>query len=497
LNRGSTASRCSTALLLLAVLGCVSCGVPLAPGYGIERERIEVHYIAGSAPHLAIRAQYLLNNLGSGRLTSVAALFPGKTPYGTQNLKVEIDGRQVSVVPASGQNAGSPSEEEVEMPFDPPWAMREKRNLLIQYDLDVPVGGEADTAHGDYFYLPSSGFPKFEEPKIVFAHNIERPVPMDFTLQVPRNFRVHAPGSLARRRDSGDQTEWHFRIGRHDPDPFVVSGAYQEEVVTASEVEVAFWTFEPIPADAVNAARIRLTATLAAYTDAFGLLSKPPLKVWIVLVRSTLGENARSTGPAWAGGFPDGLLLNEGAFSGGIQSDDFLSAAEAALAQLWIGTRVRIGPDAELVLTDGFEKYATIVAAEARGGVAGRRQDVESVLRAYDRARNEAVDEPLSQITVGDPLKQRLIAYDRAALFFVALEDTYGEAPIRRGIAHLVKALRGNTVGLSDLRAALEQETRKNMAEAFRVWLNQPGIPDDFRKRYETDLAKGNAESDR
>lgn len=480
------------------MLGCASCTTPLTPGYGIERERIEVHYVPGSPPHLAVRAEYLLNNLGSGELTSVAVVLPGKTPYGMQNLRVEMGGQRISGVSTSRENAEASPEEEVELPFDPPWATRQKRSLVIQYDLDAPAGGEAaGAADRGYFYLPSSGFPEFQEPKILFARVVERPIRMDFTLRVPHNFLVHAAGSPARTRHHGGETEWHYRIGRRDPDPFVIAGAYEEQVVKASNVEVAFWTFEPIPTDAVNAARTRLTATLAAYTDAFGPLSKPPLKVWIVRARSAADQSPSNSGPAWGGGFPDGLLVNEGAFPGGVQSEDFLSTAETALAQLWIGARVRIRPEAELVLTDGFDKYATILAAEARGGASERHREVESVLRAYDRARNEAVDEPLSQITIGDPLKQRLIAYDRASLFFIALEDTYGEAEIRRGIARLVSALRGNAVGLSDLRAALEQEAGKNMADFFRVWLNQPGIPDDFRKRYEVEAAKRNAESGR
>jgi aminopeptidase N len=44
--------------------------------------------------------------------------------------------------------------------------------------------------------------------------------------------------------------------------------------------------------------------------------------------------------------------------------------------------------------------------------------------------------------------------------------------------------LRGSEVGYDDLRAALEQSTGKNLAETFRIWLNEKGIPADFRDRY-------------
>jgi aminopeptidase N len=88
-------------------------------------------------------------------------------------------------------------------------------------------------------------------------------------------------------------------------------------------------------------------------------------------------------------------------------------------------------------------------------------------------------------VRMGDPLAQRRIALAKAALFYVALEDTCGEAPMRSGLAHLVSLLRGQEVDYNDLRAALEQSTDRKLGELFRVWLNRKGIPDDFRNRYQ------------
>jgi aminopeptidase N len=44
---------------------------------------------------------------------------------------------------------------------------------------------------------------------------------------------------------------------------------------------------------------------------------------------------------------------------------------------------------------------------------------------------------------------------------------------------------------LSDLIAAFEQETRQNVAEFVRGWMKRPGVPDDFRTRYEDAAAAG------
>jgi aminopeptidase N len=49
----------------------------------------------------------------------------------------------------------------------------------------------------------------------------------------------------------------------------------------------------------------------------------------------------------------------------------------------------------------------------------------------------------------------------------------------------MLQGLRGSTYGWVDLRVAVEAETGRDMGEFFRRWLNEPGIPENFRKRYE------------
>jgi aminopeptidase N len=91
-----------------------------------------------------------------------------------------------------------------------------------------------------------------------------------------------------------------------------------------------------------------------------------------------------------------------------------------------------------------------------------------------------------------DPIEQRRIARTKAALFFIALEDAYGQAPVRQGLKQVVAILGGKEVGYDDLRSALEQSTGKNLAEPFRTWLYNKGMPQDFRSRYQTAAAASN-----
>ncbi|MFZ3247060.1 MAG: hypothetical protein WA185_18460, partial [Candidatus Acidiferrales bacterium] len=70
-------------------------------------------------------------------------------------------------------------------------------------------------------------------------------------------------------------------------------------------------------------------------------------------------------------------------------------------------------------------------------------------------------------------------------LFLFALEDKCGPQNLTHAISDMVYALRGEEYGYSDFRAALEQQCHQDLDGFFRQWLTQPGIPPDFRARYE------------
>ncbi|MGA8366354.1 MAG: hypothetical protein WB716_03475, partial [Candidatus Acidiferrales bacterium] len=53
-------------------------------------------------------------------------------------------------------------------------------------------------------------------------------------------------------------------------------------------------------------------------------------------------------------------------------------------------------------------------------------------------------------------------------------------------LKQLVALFSGEEAGYDDLRAELELSSGKDLAEMFRVWLNQKGIPEEFRARYQT-----------
>jgi aminopeptidase N len=86
---------------------------------------------------------------------------------------------------------------------------------------------------------------------------------------------------------------------------------------------------------------------------------------------------------------------------------------------------------------------------------------------------------------MSDPPEQRAISLAKAPLFFIALEDQCGEEAVRKALARVVNLLKGQQAGYNEIRSAIEETSGKDLAEFFRVWLYEKGIPKDFRSRYE------------
>jgi hypothetical protein len=179
------------------------------------------------------------------------------------------------------------------------------------------------------------------------------------------------------------------------------------------------------------------------------------------------------------------VLVNPAALALGINSDRFREITAHTLAHNWFGDEMYPSPDAALGMGEGLPEYATIVIDEALNGASARRDRIMKYLREYDEARKSAEEKPLGVTILNDAAEQRRIALAKAPLFFVALEDACGEAPMRSGLRQTLTLLRGQEASYDSLLSALEQSSGKNLGELFRIWLNGKGIPADFRDRYQ------------
>lgn len=165
----------------------------------------------------------------------------------------------------------------------------------------------------------------------------------------------------------------------------------------------------------------------------------------------------------------------------------------AVLSLLWVAAcavpfrrQVFFTLDAALGMGEGLPEYATIVIDEAENRESGRRERVARYLREYDEARGHCAEKPLGITMLTDAVEERRIALAKAALFYVALEDACGAPQMRAGLARVVALLCGQRASYDAVRASLEESNGKNLAEIFRVWLNERDVPQDFRNHYQS-----------
>jgi len=460
-----------------------SCAVPLAPGYRILTQSSEIRYAAGSTPELQIHSQYKLQNIGNSDLTFLDADFPEEKAFGRQGLRIQIDGRAVTPATLPGDYEIS-QPNALRIPLESPWVRKQIRNLSIDYALASPENsGSRITLGENAFHLGSRGwFPELLPPKHLFAPNPKSPNPVSYTIRVPADFFVLARGTPKGQKKDGAETAYRFVLSKDDLPPFVVAGRYSAAPADRRAHSPAFWTLQPLKDDPAPAIAQIAAAWSTLETD-FGPLDKNISAPHIVESPELRAHVSGEDGAA-AAAFPGGAIVNPAALALGVNSSEFLDIVAHALAHNWFGDELRPNSDASIGIGEGLPEYATIVIDEARNGAAGRRRRVLDYLRRYDEARTHANETPLGVTMLTDPIGPRRIALAKAPLFFVALEDACGPGDVRKGLAHVVALLRGQEVDYDGLRSALEQSTNRNLGKMFRLWLNEKGIPQDFRDRY-------------
>ena len=469
--------------MTLGILVCASaCATPLAPGYTVEKEEREIRFVPVEPARIDVRGQFALRNTGTTELRFIDIDLPAEQTFGRKNLRAQLGGRDAEA-------ANLPEELQHDHPnarritFSEPWARGQRRELSVEYELSQPADpGYRITVGGNDFHLGSRGWAALPQPPMHFlAPYPKRPDKMMYTVRVPSDFLVLARGKTAGRKREGGEAIYRYQLRTNDLAVFVVGGRYVETALRQNSGTVVFWTLKPLGGD-TGAGAERIAQAWATLQNDFGEFDAnihAPHIVESPEVRARAGEDA-----AAAVAFPGGALVNEQALALGISSDEFVERVTHALARNWFGDEMYPAPDAALAIGEGLPEYATIVVDEARNGAGARQKRIEDYLRRYDAAAKQAVEKPLGVTTMTDPPEQQRIALAKAPLMYAALEDQCGEAPVRAGLRQLVSLLRGEEVGINDLRAAVEPTCGKDLGEFFRTWMYAKGIPQDFRARY-------------
>ena len=459
---------------------------PLGSGFRFADRQTEIRASVSPPEALHIRVVDHFDNVGNFPIRFLEARLPEGANYGSQNLRMKIDGQQVSPEQNSDMDRNM-DHTMMRASFDPVWEEHRPREIITEWDMgrESPAQGTVAASATAFYIADEAAFPLWQPPGGHFTQGGPTPNAETLTVVTPPDFRVLASGQPFKPVLRGDMVTHGFRI-KPDQDffPYVVAGRYQEQVVRTRQGAVSFWTFQRLDTQQARAAAARVSSSMRALEDFFGPASRGEAVVRVVEAPGELPSEFGEVESGYGGtSFPDGALLDSRAFSRGIANEDVLRLTEYELARTWFGWRVRPRPEVKILMGRGVGLFAEVLGAEARGQDQ-RGFAVASLLERYDQARQIAPDGSMLEPPGGYSPAESISTGYRAALFFVALEDLCGHTNLRAAFREIVQARANDDVGYEELRSALEFASGRDLAETFHVWLNRREIPDDFRMHY-------------
>jgi hypothetical protein len=479
------------------VAGCSS---SIGPGYVIHKQDIDVHFEPGPPPRIAIKSTYELINNGTSPLSELELRLPGKLRFKTSNVELTWDRQTLNSEPSPDY----PRNTLVKLPQS--WPVSGRHTLHIAMNLDIPGRGESSYLGlaPDAFFLPAQGWaPQLLPSNGIFATGGAPPDKWNLTVHVPKGFIVHSSGDKIKTSKHGEETAIQARQRIVDIYPYVIAGRYVTKEIGSDRQRIYLWTRKPQDPGDIHAVSDSLIKTLSNYNLVFGARSVANPPAGFLGRQHRSGKNGLplwlAECPVMPGCFTERNPLNaqllgakDEVRSGEMISEDsamidprpglkkMALATAPALAASWLGYGQNPGFYEQNPPLSAFPTFAAAIGDEALNGAAAR---VETIRRALALVPKNSA-----------PLAKETDAAVRAKsfLFFYALQDLYGQETFRKAVRHMLDARRNSGFTLDDLIAAFDEEAHGNTAAFVRLWMKHPGVPADFRAKYENTSAQKN-----
>ncbi len=354
------------------------CGVPLAPGYQIQKEALTVHFVPGSPPHLAVRAEYTLMNVGTAPLDSIQFKMIPKDLIGRTNLQATIDGQSISSGPLSRYDD---SFDALTIPFNPAWKQKQRKKISITYD--STNGNAGILASNGFFHTGLTLLPVPVPPKALFAAKPIRPNRTDVYVVVPSDFLVLCDGKSEGSERRSGEVGHRFQVRRDDPELFIIAGRYKERGVGTPDGKVVFWTFRDLSAHDAASAAPKVAAMFRFLDTNFGSRANKRFPIWVAAIPSpdilTMNDTVEPTSLY----FNAGILVSQAEINKGFASGEVLDGIEDALIDGLFQQAITPRSDAEFLL-HGLEYYAGEAIRENDHGTPVRMNDITKLIQQFD-----------------------------------------------------------------------------------------------------------------
>jgi len=463
--------------LLAVSCWLAGCATALGPGYIVEKQNIRVTFsdVGGSAV-VAITAEYRLTNTGNRDLLTLQVRLPSRR-LRANTPQAQWDLNQLAGV-AAPDNA-----RDTLYRFPQMWKVGESHTLRFSYEIQgEPANQESAGVFAEAFYLRAEGWaPQLPQARGVFGFGGVPPAKWELSVSVPQDFLIHASGRAAKRTGSSRQqnSEYRFTQTAEDMNPFVIAGRYKEATQKLPRDQtVHIWTRSEVDAGQLRRSGEALARTLASYETLLGPLGKSRAPLWIVECPAPAGCVAQAqtsyTALLYGQEQPRAaeMISRDAVIVEPRETDTSLEAAAGpALAEGWLGYGKNPGFYEQQPPMSALPAFA---AAMARENAAGSKVREEIIGRAI-----LAVPENAG----GQSEKNSRVTRAKSLLLFYALRERVGQDAFQRAIQHMLYARRSRGFDVTDLIAALEEESHQSVGPFVRDWIKRPGLPEEFRRR--------------
>jgi hypothetical protein len=467
---------------LFLILSVYGCSVALGPGYSIQKQNFELHFVLSPEPHLAVRCTYQLVNSGNQPLQSIRLVVPPAGAFHRAATVVEWNGQRLSEQ-LIGAAAQTDMGDTIELRWNDSWNPKQKRTLLLSYELSSGshLGSFLAVTPETFFAYPDSWNPTLLTPKGTLGAGGGPPKEWNISIRVPNGFLVHASGASGKVSRSHDEVVYSFLQKPGDFAPFAAGGKYIEKEINSAGERILFWTLQPVDSQAVQSAAASVAQRARYYETEYGKGGKRDST--IRLLECVIPE--RNFG---CGQLPQTIFIHQAWIARGLKDNKFYQDADFELAYTWFGGVSHVRFDEFPLPMDAAAPYAGWEAqAREEGGDAGSGR-IRWLLKDFDEQAVECKD----KIVLPRPASLQSCSYSaswsKSGLFFFALEDRIGRSPFHNALRNMIQARRGRDFELADLISAIEAESHQPQGQFVREWLKHRGIPDDFRARYSSNV---------
>jgi hypothetical protein len=463
-------------LLIATGYWAASCAAAFGPGYTIDKQEVRVHFGAVQQPNIRVEAEYRLRNTGNQPLTLVEVRLPSRRRFHLSDLHAEWDSQAVALNPSPANPRN------VQVTFSQAWPIVGSHTFHISLELHTADSTESALSFSpDAFFLPAEGWsPQMLPARGIFATGGVPPKRWLLTVQVPDGFLVHTSGRPAKASRKGGEQILRAVQRPKDGYPFVIAGRYRANRVNSGTETFILWTRAQEGVNTLRQPADALVKSAQAYNAMFGNRSEESHQLWVVecpVVEGCFTGVGSNYAKLISGSDekPSAQMasLNTVMVDISAGAPEIAAAAGPSLASSWLGYGQNPG---------FFEQDPPLSALPAFAASRGR-QAVQG-----PQVRTDTIHRALSVVPVhsdAKTLEDPSVLRAKSLLFFYGLQDRYGEESFNKALSHMLYARRRGGFDLDDLIAAFEQETHQNVAEFVRHWMKRPGVPDDFRNRYQ------------